>query len=173
MSKTQHSEIKITLLGAAAGVLFTAIYDWIKEKPILSSFKSIIIWFWNNILEYNFTVWQIIIGMIILLIIKTILKKNITVNEKADWLEYTQDIFSGIKWKWEWRNNGYNLYSIKNLQPVCNSCGTGMTVYEDWHENTANCPRCDNHLSKVKDLSKIKAIINDNIEREIYKKNYL
>ena len=170
MIKTQHSEIKITLFGAAAGVVFTAIYDWIKQKPILSSFKSIIIWLWNNILEYNIAVWQIIIGVIILLALKKILKKNITVQVKVDWLEYTQDTFSGIKWKWIWKNNGYNVYSIKNLQPICSNCGTGMTVYEDWQENTANCPRCDNRLRNVKDLSKIKAIINDNIEREIYKK---
>ncbi len=85
MSKNQHSEIKIAIIGAFASVIFTAIYDWVKDKPVLSTFKNICKWLWKNIFQFEIKVGKHIAysenG--------TIESEKIYKNDGKDYLVYT------------------------------------------------------------------------------------
>lgn len=169
MANKQNSEIKIALIGAGAGVFFTAIYDWIKNKPLLSTFKNSLVWIWNNIFQVTFSIWQIIVTLIIIFIIRNFLKKsNLNENNHIDWLEYTEDVFDNLKWKWRWKKNSYGSWSIIDISPTCNKCGTKMNI-SGYYSFYANCPRCNNFLENLKSTDKIEAIILDNVDRKLYR----
>ena len=170
MVNKQKSEIKIALIGAAAGVVFTAIYDWIKNKPLLSTLKNFLGWIWNNIFQATFSVWQILIGIILIFTIRFFAKKiNSNETVQTGWLEYTEDVFDNLKWKWRWRKSSFGYWNVYDISPTCNKCGTKMNIsgYSSFH---ANCPRCDNSIDNLKSTDKIEAIILDNVERKLYRK---
>jgi len=169
MSKTTNSEYKIAIFGAAVSIIFTAIYDWIKAKPILYTLKSILGWIWNNIFKFELPVWQIIILLMVVLILNKILKKSPKENIEEnfnDWLNYTEDSFDGLKWKWIWQKV-FGKWNIENLSPICPECGTTMEQYNMMR--SATCPRCDHRIYDFKSSSKIEAIIIDNVKRDLYK----
>lgn len=171
MSKSNDSEYKIAIFSGFVAIVFTAIYDWVKEKPILSSLWNVLKWLWNNIFEFEVQVWQVLMTFLILLILKNIFnRKDKVVTNKVDWLDYKKDSFDELEWTWGWER-GYNNWNIINLRPLCPKCGTKMRMSENYSYNSANCPRCENYLSKVKDSTKIEAIIIDNIQRDLYKKS--
>jgi len=102
--KKLSSEYKIAIVGSVAGVIATGIYDHIKEQPILSTLWSWIKWVWNNIFEYQFTVWQIILGLVILICILWIIAKikNPDNYNSALWLLYQKETIDWIDWTWKW-----------------------------------------------------------------------
>ena len=162
----------IGLYTGIIGIILLALYDFIKEKPILSTLFSIIKWVWNTIFEFEFKVWQIIVIILALLVLKKIL--NVTINQvnqdnsevDSKWLNYTQDTIAGITWKWKWRKNyGNGLWNISDLVPLC-KCKTPMAIYNG--NTLAVCPRCEKSISGFKKPDKVEAIIIDNIERDIY-----
>lgn len=170
MTKKKHSEYKIAVFGAIIGVFFTGIYDLIKALPILSTLWNTLKWIWVTIFKYEISVWQIIIALICISILTALFKaRNNNESEKSSqWLKYTEDTFENLTWKWSWRNNGFNVYIIKDLKPVCPKCGTSMSLVDVYHTVAARCPRCDHHISELKDPEKITHIIHDNIDRNLY-----
>ncbi len=174
MNKNQHSEIKIAIIGAAFGVIFTAIYDWIKAKPILSTFVSFCKWLWKNIFQVELSIWQILLAIFLFLIIKGILKnfKKETTNDTLDenhWLNYKEDSIDGVKWKWNWQKNTMTgKMNIDDLRPVCPNCETPMDLHESGSYQFADCPRCEKILDRFKSPPKVEAVIIDNIQRNLY-----
>jgi ribosomal protein S27AE len=172
MSIKPKSEYTIAFFGALLSILFTAIYDWIKEKPIMFTLGNIVKWLWNNIFEFSLTLWQIILGIILIVIIKNLFKKvnpeNNTKNN-SEWLNYLEDSFDGLKWKWSWKNNGYNKYKIDDLKPICSKCGTSMIIHDNIYSLSARCPRCEHYLERFKAPNEIIHLIHDNIDRDLYK----
>ena len=167
----KSSEYKLAIFSAFIGVIFTAIYDWVKEKPIFSTLWNSLKWIWKNIFEYELKLWVILCITIPLFLIRKIIKsaKPIDVPNRADWLNYTNDSIDKLEWKWRWRLSGSNKYSIDDLKPICPKCGTSMDLTESSF-SLASCPRCDNYLTDIKNSQKIEAIILDNIDRNLYKK---
>lgn len=171
MSKTTSSEIKIAIVGAAATVVFTAIWDWIKQKPILTTLINILKWLWQNIFEFRFALWQILALLIIYKIIRTLIKKTVKETQtenKNEWLNYTEDDIDGIKWKWFWQKNALGKWNIENLRPICNKCGTSMKLHEIGSYDYADCPRCEKSISEFKSPNKVEDIIIDNVHRNLY-----
>jgi hypothetical protein len=162
----------IGLYTGIVGIILLALYDYVKEKPILSTLFSIIKWIWITFFEFEFKVWQIAIIILVLLSFKKILqatKKQVkqTVSDNIPkWLNYTQDTIDGITWKWKW-NKRYatgNWY-IADLFPLC-ECKTPMALYNG--SSLATCPRCDKHIMDFKSPEKVEAIIRDNVDRAVY-----
>ncbi|MCG2612596.1 hypothetical protein LZZ90_13885 [Flavobacterium sp. SM15] len=173
-----NNEYKIAIFGAFASIIFTAIYDFIKAKPILSTFWNLLKWIWNHIFEFQLKIWQILIFFITIWIIKSIIKvfkkpnENLTTQNDADWLNYTEDNINGLNWRWKWIKNVLtHKWNIEDLTIACNKCGTSMHLDDSYvYGKTAECPRCENRIRDYKDLVKIEAIIIDNVKRDMYKK---
>ena len=69
----------VGLISLIASVL--TIIDLIENKPILSTLIKVSNWIWVNILNYNFPVWQILIGLITSYIILRLIDRK-TATEK-------------------------------------------------------------------------------------------
>lgn len=174
MGKNQHFEIKIAIIGAAFGVIFTAIYDWIKAKPVLSTFLSLCKLLWENVFQFKLSVWQVFLVLFLFFVIKIVLKKfnKKKANDSFDenhWLKYKEDIFDGVKWKWDWQKNTVTgKTNIYDLRPLCPDCETQMDIKESGSYEFADCPRCEYILARFKSPSKVEAVIIDNVQRSIY-----
>ncbi len=166
--KDRKSEYKVALFGATLGVLFTAIYDFIKERPILTTLWNSLKWVWKNLFELKITIWQLLLA---LAIIYTLFKIRPKKKEKQspDFLNYTTDNFDEIKWKWDWKWNSITRkWHVDNLVPLCTKCETATMLNEDYIDKYSTCPRCDNFMDKLKSSEKIEAIIIDNVHRNLY-----
>ncbi len=166
-------DIKIAVLGAFASIVFTAIYDIAKSKPILSTFWDFLKWAWNNVFEFKFSVWQILIGLVLLYLILYLLslKNGKETQNQVLWTSYKEDNIQNMKWSWNWEKDFLTgKWQIEDLRPVCDSCGTKMHLknsFNNW-EPFAECPRCDKKFKGQKDLKKVEAVIIDNVQRGIY-----
>jgi len=166
-------DIKIAIFSAFAGIVFTAIYDLIKSKPILSTFWNGLKWIWINIFEFEVTIWQIMLGILTLFFILYLLSKRESKipENQFDWRDYTKDKIHNMTWSWFWEENFLNQkWNIKDLRPICDSCGTK----DNYRSNKfADCPRCGKIYKERKDLEKIEAIIIDNVQRGIFPKEFI
>lgn len=170
MTSNKPSEYKIAIFSAFIGIVFTAIYDFIKDKPILSSFFSICQWIWTNIFEFKIKIWLLLLFLTTIYLIKRFYNYKTKTPNKADWLNYEEDTIDGIKWKWIWYKNPMSgNWTISDLKIVCNKCETSMDMNESYPYDYAECPRCDNRKERYRSLQKIEAIIIDNVQRGLYK----
>ena len=170
-------DTKIAIFSGFIGIVFTAIYDLINSKPILSTFWDGLKWVWKNIFEFELTVWQILLGLGILILILYLLSLRNNddgiVENGFDWRSYNKDRIHNMNWSWYWEKNVLDgKWNVKDLRPVCNSCGTKMHFSNSsWSSEYAECPRCESKFHEQKDISKIEAVIIDNVQRGIYPKN--
>ena len=67
-----------------------------------------------EILNYKIKVWLLVVGIIILILIIFIFVKYLDHNHRIsiepEFLEYTQDIILGYRWKWNWQKDIYGKY---------------------------------------------------------------
>lgn len=170
-------DIKITIFSGFVGIIFTAIYDLIKSKPILSTFWNGLKWIWRTIFEFKLTIWQILLILGILILILYILsyrnKDDEILESEFNWRLYNKDIIHDMNWSWYWEKNILDgKWYIKDLRPVCNSCGTKMHFSNSsWSSEYAECPRCELKYHDQKDIKKIEAVIIDNVDRSIFPEN--
>ena len=169
MSAKKTSEYKIAVFGALAGVLFTAIYDLIKSKPILSTLWILLKWVWKNIFEFELTIWQILIVVLVIALISLLLKTK-REEPKAKFTDYRRDVIHGTEWVWSWEHNLLeNKWEVHNITPICDNCGTRMKFEFNYGvRSTAKCPRCDNRQTGLKDRETIEALIIDNIHQDLH-----
>lgn len=163
-------DYKIAIFGGVIAVISSGVYDYIKEKPILTTTKSFFIWIWDNIFELELKIWQILIGIIIIAIIYALIKASKT-ETPAKFTDYTRDIIHGTEWTWQW---DYDIlegkWGVKNINPICdNNCGTRMDITSSFGPGVeAKCPRCDNRMDGLKDTRTIEALILDNIRQDLH-----
>lgn len=161
----------VGLIGLIASVL--TIIDLIEDKPILSTVKRVSTWIWVNILDYNFPVWQIIIGLTSFYIFLRIIYRTTSKEKYIDKVqEYITDEFAGFTWKWYWEfNEIWQKYEIVELRPECPKCNTSMNIYDHTTDSVAVCPRCDTRYEKIKNTQKISDLIVDNARKPNYINN--
>ena len=156
------------LYGAVFGVTGTAIYDWVKAKPVFSTIHHVLNSIWEGIFEYKIPIWQITIIVIIIFSFKKLTK--IEKVKLPKFLDYTEDIFDGTSWEWSWKWDSFEeIYLINNLVPLCKECKTPLELYYNSYENIGECPRCDNKIKVKKSTEKIKRIISDNLNKALKK----
>ena len=133
----------IVLIGGTAIQLYCPI--------VFTSAWTGICWFWHWLGEprilWNWVLIAVglisIFGWWIVFEIYQYAKKR-QVDVKKDWYEYTQDIFFGLLWKWQYNSDG----SIYNLQPHCPHCEYLLDSNVDFRWRYDNqlmmkCPYCD------------------------------
>ena len=164
-----RKDYKIAIFGGIIAILSSGVYDYIKEKPILSSLKKLFIWIWENIFDFELKVWQILAGLILIAAIYSIVKAS-RAEEKAKFTDYRRDVIHGTEWTWGWQDNFLeNKWEVTNITPLCEKCGTRMKTESGYGpELTAKCPRCENRKSGLKDRGTIEALIIDNIRQNLH-----
>ncbi len=169
-----RKDTKIAVFSGFIGIIFTTVYDLIKSKPVLSTFWNGLKWIWINVFEFELTVWQILLGLGILILIfytlSLINNNEETIKNRNPWLSYERDKIHNLNWSWDWEKDTRDgKWTITDLRPICDSCGTKMHFSNSsWSSEYAECPRCELKCYEQKDIRKIEAVIIDNIKRGIY-----
>ena len=167
-----RKDYKIALLGGVITIISSGIYDYIKEKPLLSSLKFLFQWIWNQIFEFEIKIWQILIVLVFIIIISFIIKNSKVEKPKStvSFKDYVRDKIHGTEWTWNWEHNFLeNKWQVSNITPICNKCGTRMKFESSYGSNlSSKCPRCDNRQTNLKDKEIIEALIIDNIHQNLH-----
>lgn len=162
-------DYKIAVFGGIITIISSGIYDFIKDKPVLSSINSIFIWIWTYLTEFEIKIWQLILVLLISAIVYKLLNTNKKETAKK-FTDYRRDTIKGTEWRWNWEHNFFeNKWEPKNIIPICEKCNTRMN-YESNHGNSlsAICPRCDNRQTNLKKTEIIEALIIDNVCQNLH-----
>lgn len=165
------NDYKVGIFGGVIAVISSAVYDYIKEKPILSSVISFFIWIWEQIFEFEISVWQILIILIIFVVIYSFIKTDKTEKTTPiNFTYYNRDTIHGTIWTWDWQHNTFeNKWQVQNITPICDNCGTRMKYeFSYGFDSSAKCPRCNNRQTNLRDKEIIEALIIDNIHQNLY-----
>ena len=160
MKKWIKSPLTISILTTIVPML----YDYSKEKPILTTILKIVKEIKNfvyKLFNFDLKVWWIILVALVFLIILNVIKV------KPDFYSYREDVFKGWKWTWSW-NKINGRWLISELDVHCPKCDTPMTINSgNYNDMIFNCPRCEfRHDDKQITLDKIEMIIIDNIKKK-------
>ena len=162
-------DYKIAIFGGVIAIISSGVYDYIKEKPILSSIKSFFIWIWENIFEFELKIWQVLIILLVFSIIYALMKAKRT-EPTVKFTDYKRDTIHGTKWTWSWQHNFLeSKWEVRNITPLCDNCNTRMKFESSYGVGqTAKCPRCNNRQTGLKDRETIEALIIDNIHQDLH-----
>jgi ribosomal protein S27AE len=168
-------QVYVAVGGAIAPFIISGIIDKVKDVPLTTTFLTWLKWIWTNVFQYEFAVWQILLFLVVLFLILVLIAKP----RKADPLEdgknrlfkYTKDEFGGTEFSWHWEMGYLGKYEIRDLKPLCSTCGTAMMIDNPFFANSrATCPRCTNRsIYTSKGFAEIEAVIIDNLKRNNHK----
>lgn len=168
----------ISIGTAIFSFLLTLGYDIVKDKPIFSTIWVVLKKIGRLIfafLNFEFKVWWIITGIIILIGIVYLLYRVSEKSEKEnpDFLKYQSGHFQHWQWSWDWRWSNYKqAWCVSNLIAHCPKCDTEMADYSDFFDGVRFvCPRCNYKAvgNECDQAGNVERVIIDNIKRK-YKK---
>lgn len=164
--KITRNELKNAVLGAIMGIFATAVWDCLRDIPLFSTLIKISKWVWINILNFTIPFWILILIVIFWKILKlTFFKRGTERNNSLEFLNYNEDDFDGLKWRWQWKKNSSGKYNVDNLTIVCSKCQTPMKF--DAFSNCYICPRCNKRIRDFKSPYDVESVIIDNLNRGI------
>jgi len=168
----------ITSIGGTIllGLATSFIYDWIKEKPILTTVSSIFTSIWKfliQILRAELKVWWVVLALTLYLVGKKIMsdyRRSITPELPEKYKSYVRESFTNWNWKWVWKWDGNRKeWDIKNLWPYCKKCDIELLNKSDLLYHVWQCPRCcksyEYNNRETDDYDSVKAVIKNNIAR--------
>lgn len=171
MSEKKSWGLILTISGAMAGAITSAVIDYFKDKPVFSTLWSIVKWFGNLILSiWNFDIkagWIIIVLVTLVFILYIISKfqKEETEDTKPDFYDYTEDNFKNWKYTWEWKfSSARKAWIICDFKVHCPECDTSLIP----NGPSFHCPRCNffPHNTNPQEFYEIEHLILDNIKRK-------
>lgn len=169
-------EILMLAIGAVFSVIITAIYEFLKVRPVIQDMAGFINWLWLNVINFKISLWVVILIIFIMLIFKYIFRKPsvipVTEEEDPDWMKYTGDSINGQNWSWVWEEdvNVKGDFHPKYLNIECDMCRTPMNITRSYrYGDSATCPRCGNTMMEPLIESNVRTLIIDNIRKGIYK----
>ena len=173
MAESSKWHSKWWATGILLPVIASAIWDYAKEKPLLTTLMSWASLMYNIllvVLTFEVKVWQIlvcIIGILCVLLLNAKLKSN---TNKYKFLSYQSDTLK--QWKWTWHikmDYNRNLYDIRELYPNCSDCDMAMIDYSSYNAEGYICPKCEqkyiNGRGYFEDKTFITAMISDKIKK--------
>lgn len=179
MKKKLNNPWIIGIATTLLGFILSVIYDISKKYPVFSTIRSFFGLICNAVVSFfsiSFTVkvWWLLAAVLVLVLLRVVLKKT---SEKkpqkthsSDFLLYTKDTIQGWNWEWTYRLNGMGQYTIDDLYPICQQCGTPLVKGKTYSE-TCVCPRCNlSYKKQLPDLEDVHLLISDNIKRGLYSK---
>ena len=163
----------ISIGTAIFSLLLTMVYDYSKEKPILTTVWIMLKWLANlvwTIFNFDLKVWWIIVAVILFLLIIVLIDKFKKVETfTPDFYNYREGKFKRWKWTWSWNwSNSKNAWLISNMKAHCPNCDTPMIGLSTMYGLSFDCPRCDFRANddQCDEQHKIERIILDNIDRQ-------
>lgn len=159
----------------------TALYDYFKEKPILSTLGFILksIWlFILSVLNFQLRLWWIAIGLSILYLLLWVINKFNEYRQaepkKPGYALYTSENYNNWLWKWDWVWNAkIQNWQIHNLHPYCKRCDIELVDRSLLTRELFECPRCgksyDGHHRETDNEEAVEKIILDNVRKGKYK----
>jgi hypothetical protein len=177
MAKTKENFIKspwaISIGTAIFSLILTIGYDFLKQKPILTSIRAILKWIVNlvwTVLNFDFKIWWIVIIVSLFFLIVVIIGKfKQEETFKPDFYSYREDKLKKWKWTWGWKfDDAKNVWIISEMKAHCPKCKTPMIEHSSRYDLRFDCPRCDFYAIKrdCDEPHKIERIILDNIDRQ-------
>lgn len=180
--------------GVAVGVILlfissTGITAWLQNIAWWTATKNVISAIWNAIVWFmtiNIPLWGILLFLMLFIAILCVWLRvyyathSTAQPEKKEeqmpqYLKYTSDTIEQVKFEWEYEKTADGKYVVRNLTIICPDCGTSLRPYPHNYDYY-KCPRCNKTLSRydrgrtiIKPLEDVKAVIYDNIKRNIYK----
>ena len=162
---------------AIFGVIGVRILDYIAGTNILGAtikfFKMICFTIGHFfLLKFEVSLWVLIflpiaiIGLIVFVLWIISLfqnNKNLILNSQPKFLDYTEDVFGGILYRWEYLKNFSDKYEISRISHYCTNCKCSII-----HNR---CPVCNGYFfpNMFKSNYEIDALIRHKIETQINK----
>ena len=163
----------VTTGGSILGVIGIRIIDFIAGTTILTSILNLIQRIFIVIgkffvIKFEVSLWFlfllpiIVIGVIVLIIwIVTSSNKgnDNTVFQQASFLDYREEVFGEVLYRWEYFKNFSNKFEITNISHYCPDCKCSI-VYD-------RCPICKKSFyNRIKSDYEIDALIRHRIEHK-------
>ena len=145
MKKIYKNPWFITIFGTLLGSFIIYILQLTFDIKVINDIWYGLRWFFT----ISVPIW--IFLLVVLLVILQLKGKLFTLTKiesikKPDWLEYTEDIFEGNKYEWEYGYTG-NKYKPINFRSYCLVCD-----YQIIKENgLIFCPHCHTYKSPLTD----------------------
>lgn len=160
----------VSIGGTLFGFILTVLRDLVKGDQVLSTFKTIITWFWKVliiVLTFEIKVWWMLIGIVLLILGLLFYSKILDSKEEKEivipFLNYTQDTILGYKWEWTWEKDYFGKYGAENVHPICDKCDTPLVSQ---YTGRLKCLRCNKTYQKeLPDINNVKMMIHDNVKR--------
>lgn len=156
----------VTLIGALA-LRFVDRYLGTKIiKSVINYVKSLLINIFNFFtIKVSISLWILILLIVIVIIFVIIpfIFRLIFLLKKAEppfYLNYTEDIFDGVLYKWEYIDR-----RIENIDAFCPTCKCRLID----RLTSKYCPSCKSYFSYVKESREIAALIEHNINLKFNK----
>ena len=126
--------VAVDLLTPSKSFLFAA-WGWL--ILLVQNFWA---WAWSTTAIFNW-IWYSAVIILLLMLVKAI-GVTISKNRTPHWMEYTEDVFDGVVWRWKHTSRG-----ISRLVPYCPSCDQ-MMVYDEPHHRLSEQLYlvCERHL---------------------------
>lgn len=163
----------ISIGTAIFSLLLTIIYDYSKQKPILTTIWNIIKWIGNivwEILDFDLKVWWLLIAIIIIILILFFITKfQKEENFNPDFHNYKEDKLKKWKWSWNWEySKQREAWVISDMKAHCPNCDTPLIDHSSTFGYCFSCPRCNFEArdGQCDEPYKIERIILDNINRK-------
>ena len=163
-----NSPWTISIATTLLSLLLTIVYDYFKNKPILTTIWFISKWigdlFWT-ILNFNLKAWWIIAAVLVFILINKLKEEPIL---KPDFYNYREGKPKRWKWTWKWEWNKGKGWRVSDMTAHCPNCKTAMIDYSDIYGFFFDCPRCDFEAKnkQCEDPHKIETIILDDIDKQ-------
>lgn len=157
--------------GSIAATLILSIVDLIFKMHIISNALKWLVNFSVN--KYSLPLWMLLLifcsGLVTMFLIIKITLKNIyraEINTEDDiplWLGYTEDVFDGILYKWEYSKRNNTSYTVVRIIPYCkkDNCMLDENDY---------CIICEKYFER-EDEYRIQIRIQHKIDNNKYPKN--
>ncbi len=161
------------IVAAIVGPVISHFFGWINLLDILNSVIYVLKWFFNFELKF----WYLLcFGLLLFFILKIRKSKNTDENIKVDppkFLDYTEDVFEDVTWRWEIRESTNNRGKpcVYNLTPLCEDleCKTPCEYKKNYRGVlSVKCPRCGVYNHILKNKQEVESLILDNIKRNKY-----
>lgn len=163
-----------TIATIAAAVIASIIYDSIKGDQRFNGLYAVLS-ATKDILSTPIPLWAPMLAVSILtaILIYVFLenrkntkllaqyKKRATSSSKPPFFTFTQKMYNGLLWKWQWHLSLLNEWYIDNIHPCC------PDDYTPLPPNSYECPRCGKRYryASASDMEKLHILIMDDAKR--------
>jgi len=144
-------------------ILSVVLYLWTNVFSWLGSFSQNLYNLLINFLNLSTPVYVLILAFVLYYMTKRIIKhlmKETPIEKKPNWLDFKQNIYDGILYKWNYEING-NTYEIINLSLFCQNCECRLV------DTSGLCPNCGKFSNFPYDLYNNSILIKARIEHRI------